>query len=176
MENEEPHRILQDTLRANSQRNASQSYINALPPKLSYYLKQRPLIPTSEAAPITRLFLIHPLKLELERTKLLGYVYRTFSWSKDLLEVAQSLGAEHDRDNAYFCPCNSNPFYEVRFDWFRQNLKILFEHSQEQLGAIAHDGSFGLVISSYIGHLQNDPNPDEIVYELAIWGFSNIIS
>lgn len=175
MENEERQRILQDKLRANSQRNASQSCINALPPELSYYLKQRPLIPTSEAAPITRLFLIQPLELEMLRTELSGYVYRTFSWSKDLLEVAQRVGAEHDRDNAYFCPFSGNPLYEVRFDWFRQNLKILFDHSQEQLGAIAQDGSFGLVITNYVGYLPSGPNPDEVVYELAIWGFSNII-
>jgi hypothetical protein len=175
MENKKRQQILQDKLRANSQRNASQSYINALPPALSHYLRQCPLIPTSEADATTQLFVIHPLKSELERTKFLGYVYRTFSWSQELLEAVQSLGAEHDQDNAYFCPFNGNPLYALSFGWFRQNLSALFKYSQEQLGAIAHDGSFGLVISNYVGYLSNDPNPDEIVYELSFWGFSSII-
>nr|WP_290227511.1 hypothetical protein [Trichocoleus desertorum] len=130
---------------------------------------------TLEADAITRLFLVHPLGLELECTKLLGYVYRRFSRSQDLLESVQCLGTEHDLDNAYFCPFNGNPLYQVPFGWFRQNLNILFKYSQEQLGAVAQDGSFGLVISSYVGYLPDDPNPEEVVYEWVIWGFSSSI-
>ncbi len=40
-----------------------------------------------------------------------------------------------------------------------------------RLGVIAADGSAGLVVDEYCGYVPGDYNPDEVVYELAAWGF-----
>ena len=50
------------------------------------------------------------------------------------------------------------------------NLNGLLDY---RLGVITADGSAGLVVDEYCGHVPGDYNPDEVVYELAVWGFGS---
>jgi hypothetical protein len=39
------------------------------------------------------------------------------------------------------------------------------------MGFVAEDLSAGVLISNYSGYLPDDPNPDDWVYGLGMWGF-----
>lgn len=173
MNKAERQQLLHEKIRGNHQRNSRQKYLSTLPGELSGYLAQRRFLVTPEADAITPLFLIHPLGLGPQRLRPPDYTFREFSWPDQLLEAAGKIKADCDEYLAYFFPSGANPIYEVTFRWFRENLNALFPYSPEEIGAVAQDGSFGLVISNYCGYLPHDPNPGEVVYELATWGFGN---
>ncbi len=59
----------------------------------------------------------------------------------------------------------------LSFGWVRTRVAALWEFSPEMLGVVRHDLQAGIVLSNYCGCLPGDWNPDEVVYELGVWGF-----
>jgi hypothetical protein len=77
----------------------------------------------------------------------------------------------HDEVVAYFCPAGGNPVYEVRFGWVRQRIAALWEFSPQMLGVVGPDLRAGILMSNYCGYVPEDWNPDEVVFEVGLWGF-----
>lgn len=50
-----------------------------------------------------------------------------------------------------------------------ENLRGILDVAEDSVVAVSQDGSAGVVIDSYVGYLPEEPNPDEIVYELTAW-------
>ena len=168
-EAEERRRLLRQKLAGNSQRNARRDYLASLPDDLSRYLSGRDFAPIREFEVVSSQFFIMPEGVGHPPVKPVGYRFREFAWRHKVLEKAQKLDAKHDSQSAFFWPFEGNPIYQVEFGWVRMNLNDLLN---DRLGAITADGSAGLVVDEYCGHVQGDYNPDEVVYELAVWGFN----
>lgn len=96
-----------------------------------------------------------------------------FAWRHKVLEETQGIDARHDAEPAFFWPLDNNPIYQVKFGWVRMNLNGLLDYRP---GVITADGSTGLVVDEYCGHVPGDYNPDEVVYELAVGGLAAIES
>ena len=131
-------------------------------------------------------FLIHSdgVGEQRHRHKPNGYTFLEFGYVKKALIAAQCVTVTRDQESAYFYPFEGNPLYCVKFGWVRKNLKTLLswttrtnslgsqlmEFQPEHLGVIIKDLSAGLVLDNSCGYVEDDPNPDEMIYELAAWG------
>ena len=166
---EERRRILRQKVEGNSQRNARRDYLASLPDDLSRYLSKRNFLPVGDFEIVSTHFLIFAKGFGKPPVKPEGYRFREFAWQHKVLEEAQKLDARHDLQPAFFYPFGGNPVYQVEFGWVRANLSRLLHY---RIGSITVDGSAGLVIDKYCGYVEGDLNPDEVVYELAAWGFS----
>ena len=162
--------LLEIKLAANSQRLARKAYLNKLPDKLKEYLIEKEYIQTPEKKEITEAFLIRPEGLGEIAYKPKNYRFQEFSWKRDILFAAKLFSNRYDNEPAFFSAFMNNPTYCVEFGWVRNNLDELFDYGDDNLGVVTKDLNAGIVISNYCGYLSDDPNPNEIVYELATWG------
>lgn len=183
--------LLRIKLAANQQRLLRQEYLAALPESLGTYLEKCPFTQSPELDEIVSIFHISPNgivrnAMENENIAYLnpeGYHYREFSWLNQLFDFATSVSDWHDQKMASLYPF-AGPLYHVPFGWVRKNIYELFtcewltqdfgiryKYRPESLGVVTLDYTVGLVLDNHCGYLEEDPNPDEIVYELAVWGF-----
>ena len=165
--------LLETKLEANSQRLARKDYLNKLPENLKEYLSEKEYVQTPEKEEITikGVFWIRPGGLGKILYKPKNYHFQEFSFEKDILLAAKSISNKYNEEQAFFYPFMKNPIYCVEFGWVKSNLNILFGYSNCELGVVTTNLNVGIVLSHYCGELPNEPNPDEMVYELATWGF-----
>lgn len=172
--------LLRSKLQANAQRNARTEYIAALPPALGDYLQACQFILSPELDSLLSYFGLiskdaHQSLLDVE-----GYEYHQFSWVSQVFDLVLRFGSDYDVAPAHFCIGSEGPLFCTPFGWVRQNIEALFSvryarsfgkpvYSPQGLGIITTDLAAGIVIDSYCGYLPSDPNPEEIVYELATW-------
>ena len=50
-----------------------------------------------------------------------------------------------------------------------ENLRVILEAADDFVVVVRRDGGPGIVVDSYAGYLPEEPNPDEVVYELTAW-------
>ncbi|RYX82162.1 hypothetical protein EON83_20815 [bacterium] len=182
--------LLRFKLAANQQRLFRQEYLAELPERLGTYLEGRPFVHSPQLDDIISLFYISPEGIwrntdddDGERFfRPEGYEYRELGWVDQLFDAVFLVGSQHDRKMAYFYPFDG-PLYQVPFGWVRRNFADLFRcesrtqnsglrlrYCPERLGVVTTDLKVGLIIDNYSGYLEEDPNSDEIVYQLATWG------
>jgi hypothetical protein len=167
----ERKQLLERKLEANRQRLERKAYLNKLSEKLRKYLSEKEYIQTSEKKELTGVFWIRAGGLGEIQYKPRNYSFQEFSWKEEVLFAAKSVGNKYDNEQAFFSPFMNNPTYCVEFGWVRNNLEALFDCGDYSLGVVTTDLNTGIVIDHYCGYLSSDPNPDEIVFELATWGF-----
>lgn len=171
--------LLKIKIAANAERRYREEDLATLPPHLSAYLKQCDYILSPELDELEYLFNNTPKGLfknvgHDESCVFImpqGYCYAEFAWRHQLFEVAASLGARYDHEPALFGE-RRGPLYRVAFGWVRQNIAELY--SGGELCVVAADHSVGLVISHYCGYLRYNFSPEEVVYQLALWGFDGL--
>lgn len=166
----ERRKLLRQKLQGNLQRNTRRAFLASLPDSLRLYLADRHFLSMSEFARISPHFRIAPEGFGTPSVTPSSYRFREFAWRHKVLGETQGIDARHDPQPAFFWPLDNNPIYQVEFGWVRMNLDDLFDY---RLGVITVDGSAGLVVDEYCGHVSGDYNPDEVVYELAVWGFGS---
>lgn len=162
--------LLRQKLEGNLQRNTRRAFLASLPDSLHLYLADRQFLPMSEFAGVSPRFRITPEGFGMPSVISDSYRFCEFAWRHKVLEETQGIDARHDAEPAFFWPLDNNPIYQVEFGWVRMNLNGLLDY---RLGVITADGSAGLVVDEYCGHVPGDYNPDEVVYELAVWGFGS---
>jgi hypothetical protein len=169
MSTAERQRLLRERLAANQQRLARQKYLRQLSPSLRSYLEQCHVIQTPAFDELVPLFRILPDGIGKPPYVPAGYTFTEYSWSEQALAAAIERSTIPDEQVSYFWPSGANPIYEVAFGWVRQHLHELWPHSPQELGVVTTDQRAGLVLSHYCGYVPHDPNPDEVVYEIAVW-------
>ena len=180
--------LLKSKLAANQQRLARQSYLSKLPLCWSAYLSHCDIVQSPELDEIAKspeldeiakspeldeilkLLRMQPEAIGEDTHQPQGYIYREFSREAQLLAAVRSVDARHDKKEAFFYPSLGNPLYRVQFGWVRNNLEGLFQYGPDELSVVTTDLKTGIIISNYCGQLADDPNPDEIVFQLATWG------
>lgn len=182
---DEQRQKLKVKLAANQQRLARLKYLESLPEKLNSHLAECLFIQSPHLDEINSIFWIRPEGVGMQLYQPVGYTYREFSWPKQVISAACSVGDKHDEEEAYFWPFEDNPLYQVKFGWVSRNLTVLFQWEKSDfitgygpikyrpghLGVVTTDLAAAIIISHHIGYLQEDPNPSEVVYQLAYWGF-----
>jgi hypothetical protein len=71
------------------------------------------------------------------------------------------------QDEQYWVP--EQPLFVVNFLWALSKLEHLWPYSGDFFALVSEDFATGVVIDNYCGYLADDPSPDEVVYELAVW-------
>ena len=56
------------------------------------------------------------------------------------------------------------------FGWARHHLLALFDATVHGFALASDSFEAGIVVSVVCGYLPVDPNPDERIYEVAVWG------
>ncbi|BCM90478.1 hypothetical protein IAD21_02331 [Abditibacteriota bacterium] len=180
--------LLRIKLAANQQRLFRQQYLSEFPESLGTYLEGCPYTQSPEFDQIVPMFYVAPQGVGRNapdgesRDYFMpdGYIYREFSWANQLLEAVLCVSDQHDYKEAFLYPFDG-PLYRVPFGWARENIMALFSYNarteyegrnycSERVGIVTTDFKVGLVIDNYAGYLKEDLNPDEIVYQLAVWG------
>jgi hypothetical protein len=169
MDATERQRILWERLTANQQRLARQRYLQRLPPALASYLDACPIILTPQFDALIPYFRISPDGIGTPPYRPDGYTFTEYSWPDQALAAPVRLSPADDHLLSYFWPSGGNPIYRVEFGWVRHHLAELWPHSPQELGAMTIDHTKGFVISNYSGYLNHDPNPEEVVFEVAVW-------
>lgn len=96
-----------------------------------------------------------------------GYRFSEYSWADQALAAAR-MSAIYDQQPSYFWPLENNPICRVEFSGLRQNLQELWLYSQ-QPGVVSTDRRMDLLLSKCSVYLPDNRNPEEIVYEVAVW-------
>ncbi|MFJ8089840.1 hypothetical protein ACIQ7N_16765 [Lysinibacillus sp. NPDC095746] len=64
------------------------------------------------------------------------------------------------------------PIFLVDGKWALMNFRLLWEHiNNDAIWIISQDFSHGVLVSQYLGYLEHDPNPKEIIYAITKWGY-----
>jgi hypothetical protein len=112
-----------------------------------------------------------------------GYTFTEVSWREEALAAVERSGDRDDDEDAYLLfPAPSvltfrgeepwvpaQPIFVVGYSWGRSNLGALWNHSDDLIALVRVDLGSGIVIDNDCGYLAGDPDPDEIVYEVAAW-------
>ena len=164
---------LQQKLEGNHQRNLRREYLDSLPADLCHDLSECEFLPVPEFTIISERFLIRPEGYGHLAVKPDDYRFTEFAWPHKVLEEVQKTDGRHDSQPAFFWSINHGTIYRVAFGWVRINFDRLFD---DRVAVIAVDGSAGIIVDEYAGCLPNDYNPDEVVYELGVWGFGILLA
>jgi hypothetical protein len=107
------------------------------------------------------------------------FTYRNVSWPEEVLKIVKDIQIDDGCAGYYYnfftsnqpSSLNSkNPIYKVKFGFLRENFEVLWNICLENFSFSAEDFSKGILIDYYIGYLENDPNPDEVIYQIITWG------
>ncbi len=161
---------LQQRLQGNHQRNLRRKYLDSLPDDLCRDPSGCDFLPISEFTLISERFLVRPEGYGRLAVKPDDYLFAEFAWRHKVLEEVQKSDGRHDSQPAFFWPTIEGPIYRVEFGWVRSNFDRLFSFN-DRAAVIAIDSCAGMIVDEYCGYLPNDYNPDEVVYELGVWGF-----
>lgn len=185
------HRLLAQKIAEQAQERERRAYLAVLPADLRAYLEARetiPFHPNDGGDPLAGIFWPGPGGWEAARTARPGVHLEEFAWPEKVLAAAERLtDARHDAAPAWFWPILGAPVFRAEFGWARENLRALFAvprtrgvlgerrspHASDCLAVVAEDRRAGLIIDNYAGSLEHDPNPDEVVFELVLWGFAS---
>jgi hypothetical protein len=174
--------LIAQKLSAARQRQMRDAYVRSLPDPIRDELATAPVLYEPDNQRIR--FLAGVSASGLGRDEPLvppGFVFREFSWPEQVFAALAGCGDGHDTEPAHFQPFTVRavtddlwnreaPAFGVTFGWARRHLSALF-HATVHGFALATDSfGAGIVVSVVCGYLPEDPNPDEGIYEVAVWG------
>jgi hypothetical protein len=110
-----------------------------------------------------------------------GFLFREFSWPNQVFAALADYTDKHDAEPAQFQPFTvrsvvddfwnrESPAFGVTFGWARRNLLALFDATVHGFALATDTLGAGIVVSIICGCLPVDPNPDERIYQVGVWG------
>lgn len=177
-------RLLFERGHANLQRRRREATLSKLPPELAAVLLSRPCIYSPEADRVIRQVLpISAHGIGGGSKPPPGYSFTEVSRQVAALAAVENLDKPDSQMPGYLLfPTPSvlslqgeqywvpdQPLFVVNFSWALSKLKQLWPFSNAFIALVAHDFATGVIIDNYCGYLADDPSPEEIVYEVAVW-------
>lgn len=184
MDAAERRRLLFEKITANNQRRKREELLSRLPPNLFRVLNGSPCVYSIEIDSILRRFL--PFNRSgVGSSGFLPphYEYAEVAWENKMLGLLPRVVVPRLTGRAFLLlqpPCvvyfegqefylPDVPLFEVEFRWAAPLLKDLWAFCTGGLFLVEQDLRAGVLIDNYLGILPEDPNPREIVYEVALW-------
>jgi len=189
MDDHERRRILFEKITANNQRRKREELLHRLPPNLSNVLGGSPCIYATEIDSILRRF----LPFSQSGLGSLGimpphYEYAEVAWENKMFDLTPRLvipklagraflllkppTGVHFEGQGFYLP--DVPLFVVDFQWAAPLLKDFWAYCTGGLILVEQDLRAGVLIDNYIGYLQEDLNPREIVYKVALWPVKHV--
>lgn len=99
--------------------------------------------------------------------------YKEVSWEKQVESLVKSLIFNCTSKAAYFWNMEREaPIFILDFNFARSIILQIWKLIKyDRLLVVTEDFKEGIVIDHYGGYLLEDPNPQEIVYEVTAWGY-----
>ncbi|WP_342512488.1 hypothetical protein MKY34_18005 [Sporosarcina sp. FSL K6-1522] len=169
--NERKKRI-QQKIKANKQRYQKANVMNLFPQHISNVIEKSEIITSPELESI--LHKVHEkwnyeLHKEYFATKY-SDVRQEFSWEQEVIQYVQGIKIENELVYL-FLGIDNCPIFLVDGKWALKNFSTLWEHvNYDPIWMIGQDFSYGVLVSRYLGYLEHDPNPREIIYAITAWG------
>lgn len=101
-----------------------------------------------------------------------GKFRQEFSWEHEVAAYVEETTLDFARQPAYlYFGLADCPLFVVDGNWAIQHFSQLWTSIHfEDWWLFCPDLSCGLLISRYGGYLEHDPNPEEILYAVTVWG------
>lgn len=183
MDSSERQRLLFVKATANAQRRMREVLLRHLPDAASATLAQAPFLVFPETDEVLRRY--YPATADgigMPTRRPRRYLYREFGKPEKALAAAASgsiadMGADSllglsisstwFKDEQWLAP--SLPLFVVDASFVARHFELLWEISRGAFSLVAKDFKRGLVMDTYLGYVPDDPDPREIVYEIASW-------
>ena len=178
-------RRMAEKLKANGQRLLRTPYLNALPGTIRADLESARFLCVPDDGPVRRYSYVSTRGVGAERPMVpAGFAFHEFSWPEHVYAAVAAYTDNYDGEPGLFRPFQVRrfpgqtttqlfgelPTFAVRFGWARRHLPALFEASANGVALVSESFAAGIVLSTFIGYLESDPNPAEIIFELGTWG------
>ena len=169
---------LNEKLNIAQQKIVRTDYIKKLPIDLNNQIRDMSFITSPEKEMVlkklsnySKLFNLN--KQDNVKLTLDGYFYKEYSWTNQVIQGVSKLDRRHDTEEAYYLPFSENsPIYIVKFGWAKENFSRLWDISSNyDVCIVSLDFAAAIITSHYGGYLCDDPNPNEVVYEIESWGY-----
>jgi hypothetical protein len=184
MDAPERRRLLFEKATANNQRRRREELLRRLPPHLSNELDGSPCIYSVDIDPILRRFL--PFNHEGVGSVGMAPPYYDFTevaCESKMLDLLPRLVVPRLAGKAFLLlepPSRINfdgeefclpdvPIFVIDFRWAAPLLTDFWACCSRGLFLVEQDLQAGVLVDCYCGHLREDLNPTEIVYEVALW-------
>ncbi|MBE9103080.1 hypothetical protein [Vacuolonema iberomarrocanum] len=170
---------------ANNQRRTYEALLDSLESPLSEALRFARCIYTPESHDIITTFLpaIATGIGAQNNIQPPGYHYTEVAWPSEALALVQQIQGIDPATSCYLLLTLPNvirqgevgywvsnyPLFVVDFAFAKQAIPQLWSVAEDFLAIVGCQLEFGLIIDHYSGYLEHDPNPSEIVYQVARW-------
>ncbi len=174
--------LISEKLSAARQRRMRDAYIHSLPVSIRDELETASVLFEPDNQRIRFLAGMSPSGFcRDQRFAPPGFVFREFSWPKQVIAALAEYTDKHDTEPAHFQPFTvravvddiwnrESPAFGVTFGWARRNLSALFDATVHGFALVTDSFGAGIVVSVVCGYLPLDPNPEEQIYQVAVWG------
>ncbi|MEO1297417.1 MAG: hypothetical protein AAFW75_16870 [Cyanobacteria bacterium J06636_16] len=185
MDSDERKRLIFFKSLTNNQRRNRETLLTLVDPALAQTLGSATCIYTPESHDIIANFL--PITANgigvRAKTRPLGYHYAEVAWPQEALKQVQQIRGVDLNTSCYLLITSPNgirqgstgywvpkyPLFVVDFALAKRLIPQLWSVAEHFLAIIGCQLEFGMIIDHYCGYVENDVNPDEIVYEVAWW-------
>ena len=174
MDSDARKRLIFFKVSANSQRRTREALLDSLESPLSEALRFARCIYTPESHDIITTFLPAIATGIGAQTNIQppGYHYTEVAWPSEALALVQQVQGIDPASPCYLLlalPNVTYPLFVVDFAFAKQAIPQLWPVAKDFLVIVGCQLEFGLIIAPYCGYLEHDPNPSEIVYQVARW-------
>jgi hypothetical protein len=184
MNDAERRKLLFEKVTANKQRRERDELLDRLPPHLSGVIGGSPCTYSVQIDSILRRFLpFNQTGLGSSGMVPPHYGYAEVAWENQVIALLPRLVVPrlagkaflllkspeevHFEGHGYYLP--DVPLFTVEFRWAVAHLKDLWDNGEGCLFLVEQDLVAGVLIDTFSGILPKDPNPSEVVYEVALW-------
>lgn len=169
---DERKRLMQQKIEVNKQKNQRTNLMNLFPEHISIVIEKSELITSPELEKI--LNNVHEkwnYELHKEYFAIKYSDFRKeFSWEQEVIHYVQEIDIENKLVYLFF-GIGDCPIFLVDGKWALMNFSILWEYiNKDDIWIISQDFSYGVLVSHYLGYLEHDPNPKEVLYAITKWG------
>jgi hypothetical protein len=166
----ERKKLLADKIAANRQRLTRSKYLDKLPCAISVELQQAEVIYAPNDKEIKKYGLTCANGVGRENTIIPdNYEFVEYSWPEQLFAALEIYPDHHDSEQAYLMLYNGLVF-RVQFGWARKHLPYFFkENGYGGVSLVSESITAGIAMFKVVGYAKIDPNPNELIYELATW-------
>lgn len=94
---------------------------------------------------------------------------KEFSWEQEVIHYVEGITIENRLVYLFF-GIDDCPIFLVDGKWALMNFRLLWEHiNNDAIWIISQDFNHGVLVSQYLGYLEHDPNPKDIIYAITKW-------
>ncbi len=184
MDATERRRLLFEKVTANNQRRKREELLRRLPPDLSHVLRGSTCVYSVEIDSILRRFLpFNRSGVGSSGITPPNYHYVEVGWENKMLALLPRLPVPHRAGRGFLmldAPAGvyferqvfylpDVPLFVVEFRWALPLLTELWSYCTGGLFLVEEDLRAGVLVDKYCGILPEDPNPNEIAYEVGLW-------